>query len=163
MAREASELAKMYERLFGPLFRKCRSMLDDDDLARDAAQEVFLKLSAAADQLRDDDAELAWALKAAHHHCLNVLRSQRRRTAREQGADVEESVAHSPVTNRQLGERVLAHLSETSRALVVGTLIDDEEQRTLASKHGVSTKTVARKVKRAIDQARQLLKRRGGG
>jgi len=163
MARDAGELAKMYERLEGPLFRKCRSMLDDDELARDAAQEVFIKLSHAIDELRSEEAELAWALKAAHNHCLNALRGERRREAREGVAHEAEPVAHSPVTNRQLGERVLAHLSKTSRALVVGTVIDGEEQQTLASKHGVSTKTVARKVKRAIDEARQLLKRRGGG
>jgi DNA-directed RNA polymerase specialized sigma24 family protein len=67
------------------------------------------------------------------------------------------------VTNRQLGRSVLEGMSETSRALVVGSLVEDEEHADLAQKHGVSTKTVGRKLKRAIEQARSLLKKRGGG
>lgn len=162
MALSPAEIAKLYARLEGPLVRKCRTLLDDDDRARDAAQEVFLKLSQNAGQLRDEEAELAWALKAAHNHCLNLIRSEKRRAAREEGADAE-GHAHSPVTNRQLGRSVLSQLSATSRALVVGSLIEDEEHGALASRHGVSKKTVARKLRRAIDEARQLLKRKGGG
>lgn len=161
MALSPAELAKLYARLEGPLVRKCRTLLDDDDRARDAAQEVFLKLSQSVEQLRNEEAELAWALKAAHNHCLNLLRGDRRRAAREDGS--EEAHTHSPVTNRQLGRSVLAQLSATSRALVVGSLIEDEEHGALASKHGVSKKTVQRKLRRAIDEVRQLLKRKGGG
>lgn len=152
----------MYARLEAPLFRKCRAMLGDDELARDAAQETFVKLSASADQLRDDEAELAWALQAAHNHCLNVLRSLKRREARE-SSDTAEPVTHSPVTARQLGRTVLAGMSETSKALVIGNLVEDEDHAELARKHGVSKKTVSRKLKRAVEQARSLLKKGGGG
>lgn len=159
--RSPHDVAQMFERLEGPLYRKCLSVLRDEELARDAAQDVFVKLSASAETLRDDEAELAWALAAAQHHCLNVLRSQKRRAAREQGDDAE-PLTSSPVTNRQLGRSVLEGMSETSRALVVGSLVEDEEHAALAQKHGVSTKTVSRKLKRAIEQARSLLKKRGG-
>ncbi|MBL8911805.1 MAG: sigma-70 family RNA polymerase sigma factor [Archangium sp.] len=161
MPRSASDIERMFERLEGPLFRKCRSMLDDEDLARDATQDVFVKLSASADQLRDEEAELAWALQAAHNHCLNVLRGMKRRAAREDSAGGEDQT-HSPVTNRQLGRSVLEGMSETSRALVVGSLVDGEEHAALAQEHGVSKKTVGRKLKRALEQARALLKKKGG-
>ena len=162
MPRDAQAIAEMYRRLEPVLLRKCRSLLGDDELARDAAQEVFVKLSASADSLRDGKAELAWALQAAQHHCLNLLRAQKRRTARE-AEHGGEDLTHSPVTNRQLGRSVLEGLSETSRSLVIGHLVDDEDQAELARKHGVSAKTVSRKLKRAVEQARSLIKRRGGG
>ncbi|MFZ5446818.1 MAG: RNA polymerase sigma factor [Myxococcota bacterium] len=160
MSRDARALAKMFERLEGPLFRKCLAMLKDHDLARDATQELFVKLSASADTLRDPEAELAWALQAAHHHCLNVLRAQQRREARE-ARDPGEDLAHSPVTNRQLGRAVLEGLSETSRALVVGNLVEEEDHASLARRHGVSKKTVSRKLKAAVEAARAKLKRGG--
>lgn len=161
MPRDPQAIEALYRRLEGPLFRKCRAVLQDDELARDAAQEVFVKLSAAADTLRDEEAELAWALQAAQNHCLNVLRANKRRAARESSED-DEPATHSPVTNRQLGEKVLAGMSETTKALVVGSLVEDEEHATLAARHGVSKKTVSRKLKRAVEQARALLKKRGG-
>ena len=151
----------MYRRLEGPLFRKCRTMLRDDELARDAAQEVFVKLSAAADSLVEQNAELAWALKAAENHCLNLLRAAKRREAREAATGEVEGHALSPVTNRQLGRNLLEGMSETSRALVVGSLVEDEEHAVLAARHGVSSKTVQRKLKRAVEQARAFLRRRG--
>lgn len=162
MTRSASDIERMFERLEGPLFRKCRSMLDDEELARDATQDVFVKLSNSADDLRDEQAELAWALQAAHNHCLNVLRGMKRRAARENEASPGEGETHSPVTNRQLGRSVLEGMSETSRALVVGSLVDGEEHAALAQEHGVSKKTVGRKLKRALEQARALLKKKGG-
>jgi RNA polymerase sigma-70 factor (ECF subfamily) len=160
--KDPQAITELYRRLEPALFRKCVSMLHDDELARDATQELFVKLAAAADTLRDEEAELAWALKAAHNHCLNLLRAQKRRSARE-GEGGPESQVLSPVTNRQLGRSVLEGLSATSRALVVGHLIDDEDQADLARKHGVSAKTVSRKLKKAVEQARTLIKRKGGG
>jgi RNA polymerase sigma-70 factor (ECF subfamily) len=159
--RDPRALAKMFERLEAPLFRKCLSVLQDRDLARDATQEVFVKLSASADSLRDPEAELAWALQAAHNHCLNLLRAQQRRAARESDSS-DDALAHSPVTNRQLGRAVLEGLSETSRALVVGNLVEDEDHASLARRHGVSKKTVSRKLKAAVEAARAKLKRGSG-
>jgi len=157
---DAEAVANLYRRLEGPLYRKCLSVLADEDLARDAAQEVFVKLSAAVDTLRDERAELAWALQAAQHHCLNVLRSAKRRSERESGGEAEPAT-HSPVTDRQLGRAVLANLSETTQALVVGNLVEEEGHAELARRHGISTKTVSRKLQRAVTQARALLKRGG--
>lgn len=162
MPKDSKATAEMYRRLEAPLFRKCLAMLKDEELARDATQEVFVKLSAAADALRDADAELAWALQAAHHHCLNVLRGLKRREAREASGEGEVAT-HSPVTNRQLGRAVLSGMSETSQALLVGNLVEGEDHAVLARRHGVSTKTVSRKLKRAVEQARSLLKKGGGG
>lgn len=161
MAKDSQAIANMYRRLEAPLFRKCLSMLHEEELARDAAQEVFVKLSAASGALRDEDAELAWALQAAHNHCLNVLRSLKRRAARESDAEAE-PVTHSPVTARQLGRAVLDGMSETTRALVVGNLVEDEDHAVLARRHGVSKKTVSRKLKSAVEKARSLLKKGGG-
>jgi len=153
-------MAAAYRRLEGPLFRKCLQVLRNEDAARDAAQEVFVKLQAKWEQLESPDAELAWALRAAERHCLNVLRASKRREAREQSDEVGEEHTSSPVTNRQLGRAVLEGLSETSRALVVDTVLHEEEHQAVARKHGVSTKTVGRKLKAAFDKARSVLKKK---
>lgn len=158
MAVDAQTLTALYRRLEVPLYRKCLSMLGDEDAARDAAQDVFVKLSAAFESLQAPEAELAWALQAAHRHCLNVQRSHRRRVVREAGDGTAEEATHSPVTNRQLGRALLEGLSETSRALVVASVLDDEAQVELARRHGVSTKTVSRKLKSAFEKARARLK-----
>jgi RNA polymerase sigma-70 factor (ECF subfamily) len=151
------ELAALYERLQPVLFRKCLSVLKDEDAARDAAQEVFVKLSRSTEQLRDEAAQEQWAVKAAHHHCLNVLRANGRRVAREEGANDPELVARSPVTARQMGRAVLERLSEDSRAVTVGRFVEGKELDELAKERGVSTRTISRKLKSAVEKAKDLV------
>jgi RNA polymerase sigma-70 factor (ECF subfamily) len=152
-----AELAALYERLQPVLFRKCLSMLKDEEAARDAAQEVFVKLSRSTEQLRDPDAEEQWAVKAAHHHCLNVLRADGRRAAREEGSQDAELVARSPVTAREMGRAVLDRLSEDSRKVTVGRFIEGKELDELAKERGVSTRTISRKLKDAVEKAKDLV------
>src|SRR4051812_15254881 len=99
-------------------------MLKDEEAARDAAQEIFVKLSRSTGQLQDPQAEEQWAVKAAHHHCLNVLRADGRRAAREEGSQDGELVARSPVTARQMGRAVLSRLSAESRSVTVGRFVE---------------------------------------
>ena len=149
----------MYERLQPVLYRKCLSILKDDEAARDAAQEIFVKLSRSTEGLRDAGAEEQWAVKAAHHHCLNVLRAQGRRDAREQTADGDDPVARSPVTARQMGRAVLDRLSNQSRSVAVGRFVEGKELTEIAKESGLSTRTVSRKLKGAVDKAHELLER----
>lgn len=157
MSARDAELAQLYERLQPVLIRKCLAMLKDDDAARDAAQEVFVKLSRSTDQLRDRAAEEQWAVKAAHRHCLNVLRAEGRRDAHELEAQGVELTAQSPVTARQLGRAVLDRLSEDSRSVTVGRFVEGKELDELAKERGVSTRTISRKLKGAVEKARDLV------
>jgi RNA polymerase sigma-70 factor (ECF subfamily) len=150
-------LTEMYERLQPVLYRKCLSMLKDDEAARDAAQEIFVKLSRSAENLRDTTAEEAWAVKAAHHHCLNVMRANGRRDAREDVTSPEDLVTRSPVTARQMGRAVLNRLSQQSQKVAVGRFVEGKELSELAEESGLSTRTVSRKLKGAVDKAHELL------
>ncbi len=161
MTSRDAELAQLYERLQPILLRKCLSMLKDEDAARDAAQEVFVKLSQSTEALRDPAAEEQWAVKAAHHHCLNLMRSNSRRDAREEVAHDADAVARSPVTARQLGRAVLSRLSEESRSVAVGRFIEGKELGELAEERGLSTRTVSRKLKGAVEKAHELLEEPG--
>ena len=157
MTSRDAELTQLYERLQPVLFRKCLSLLKDEEAARDAAQEVFVKLSRSTEELRDAAAEEQWAVKAAHHHCLNLMRAQGRREAREEAATDAEAVARSPVTARQLGRAVLSRLSDETRSVAVGRFIEGKELAELAEERGLSTRTVSRKLKSAVDKAHELL------
>lgn len=132
-------------------------MLKDEDAARDAAQEVFVKLSRSAQELRDPAAEEQWAVKAAHHHCLNLVRARGRREAREEASHDPEAVARSPVTARQLGRAVLSRLSEETRSVAVGRFVEGKELAEIAEERGLSTRTVSRKLKGAVETAHEVL------
>ena len=59
------------------LLRLCERLLDDVEEARDAAQEVFLKVFRKAGDARPQGQVYTWLYRIAVNHCLNKLRRRR--------------------------------------------------------------------------------------
>ena len=58
------------------LLRMCWMMLRDRELARDAAQESFLKAYRALGSLRNGETEKAWLMRIAINTCKDMRRSR---------------------------------------------------------------------------------------
>lgn len=74
----ATEDVQALERLM-PLYgdsvlRVCYLLLHDRELARDAAQDSFLKAYRMMDTLRENDSEKAWLMRIAVNTCRDVQR-----------------------------------------------------------------------------------------
>jgi RNA polymerase sigma factor (sigma-70 family) len=75
--RDAAALAAMYERHHQALYRYCRSILHDDEDARDALQSTMAKALAA---LRDEERDFElrpWLFRIAHNEAISKLRQRR--------------------------------------------------------------------------------------
>src|SRR4051794_2357261 len=70
---------ELVERHHRRLLRVCERMLGDPEEARDAVQEVFLKLLAKASAFRPKALVSTWLYRIAVNHCLNLLRRRRLR------------------------------------------------------------------------------------
>ncbi len=68
-----------YYKKYGPMvFRRCRTILKDEDRALDAMQEVFVKLLLNKDKLKDAFPS-SLLFHIATNVCLNIIRSDKRR------------------------------------------------------------------------------------
>jgi RNA polymerase sigma-70 factor (ECF subfamily) len=56
----------------------CRSTLNDQELAEDAAQEIFLKAYRALSQFKKTSSFSTWLYRIASNHCLDLLRHRSR-------------------------------------------------------------------------------------
>src|SRR5207249_3997713 len=54
-----------------------RYLLKDDAEAKDALQDVFVKVLGALPEFRAAASPTTWILRIATHHCLNLLRARR--------------------------------------------------------------------------------------
>lgn len=152
-------------RTYGPaVYRRCLKLLRDPEAARDASQDVFVKLVRDMDRLEGVEA-LAWAFRVATNHCLNLLRSARRHgvqvaldaPADEGGIELAAAGEPSPYPARALALGVLARFDEGVQAVALGVLVDGMEQEELARHLGISRKTVQRRLERFLSRARELL------
>jgi len=156
--RRAAEFYKQY----GPMvYRRCLRILRDVEAARDATQEVFMKLVRDMEKLEGRETVLPWIYRVAMNHCLNFRRNAARRG--EDTAEVELEIADPSVpgaralADRTLAKQILARFDDTTQAVAVGVLVDGMEHEEMAEVLGVSRRTVARKLDRFLESARRFV------
>jgi RNA polymerase sigma-70 factor (ECF subfamily) len=156
--RERERAADLY-RQYGPaVYRRCLKLLRDREAAKDATQEVFVKLVRDIGKF-DGEAPLPWMYRVATNHCLNVLRAGRRHGEEELGewelAAPGDATASYP--DRHLAGTVLAQFDDGTRAVALGVLVDGMGHEELAGALGISRKTVERRLARFLAGARKLV------
>lgn len=66
----------------GPLYRYCRAMLRQPEMAEDAHQTVFFQAYQGLHHFGGRSSFKTWLFGIAHHRCLDALKAHRRRTTR---------------------------------------------------------------------------------
>lgn len=161
MEESRTRAAALY-REYGPLvYRRCLRLLRDPEAARDATQEVFMKLVRDMERLSDRETVLPWLYRVAMNHCLNHRRNASRRG--EDKAETELEIPDGPARvsypDRHLVQKVLSRFDATTQTVAVGVLVDGLEHEEVAEMLGVSRRTVARKLDRFLENARTYLTR----
>ena len=159
MADGPSRAGALY-RTYGPaVYRRCLKLLQDAEAAKDATQDVFLKLVRDMDRLEDEMA-LPWIYRVATNHCLNLLRSRRRRGVQVDAWDEDlelHPAGEAAYPAAALARSLLARFDGGTQAVALGILVDGMEQEELARALGISRKTVQRRLARFLAGARALV------
>ncbi len=145
-------------REFGPVvYRRCVRLLGDRESARDATQEVFVKLLREDRLLGEAEDVLPWIYRVTTHHCLNLRRDGRKEPAFRDAEELDVVAGAAPYPERRLAQQVLARFDEVTQAVAVGVLVDGMEREEVADALGISRRTVHRKLSRFLAGARRLL------
>ncbi len=143
------------------MYRRCLRLLKDREAARDATQEVFVKLVRDMRRLEDRKSALPWIYRVATNHCLNLRRDAARRGEQElePEMDLDGGAPVEPYPDRELAQRVLSRFDETTQAVAVGVFVDGMEREEVAEALGISQRTVSRKLGLFLGNARKYLAR----
>jgi RNA polymerase sigma-70 factor (ECF subfamily) len=154
-----SRAAELYS-TYGPVvYRRCLKLLRDREAARDATQDVFVKLVRDMGRLAGPEDPLPWIYRVSTNHCLNLLRAKRRRGQEVEGdaEALEVAAPHAAYPSSAVARALLARFDAGTQAVAVGVLVDGMEHTELAEALGVSRKTVQRRLDRFLARARGLL------
>ncbi len=132
------------------VLRRCRRLLGDEEAARDAMHDTFVRVLDHADRLDSDaPSSLLWTM--ATRVCLNRLRSQRRRPEVAdgdlllriaQGGDVEAEAGARSVLQRLFGAE-----PESSETIAVLHLLDGMTHEEVAEVVGMSVSGVRKRLR----------------
>lgn len=141
------DIEALYRRYGDLVLGRCRSLLGNEADARDAVQEVFLRAHRYQDSFRGDSSPSTWLFRMATNHCLNVLRTRRRRPE-----DPVEELDWAPdtvldrVALRDLVHRLLVDQDERTRECVVYHYADGMTHDEVGELLGISGAAVRKRL-----------------
>lgn len=149
----------LIERYQGPVFAFVATRLNDRQLARDAAQEAFVRAFFALDKLRKPESFHAWILGIAGRVALEFQRTahRRREVPADVGADAEPVAVEPEVEDPAQLDEAIAALPELQRRLILLRYFDYLSCQEIADRLGLPLGTVTKTLSRAYAQLRQAL------
>ncbi len=153
-----------------PVWRYCRQMVGDPDLAQEAQQVTFVQAYEGLPRFAGRSSLRTWLFGIAHHRCLDLLKSARRREKRFAPLDgVPEPPAPSAGAEDRLAarsrnralERCLGELAPHVRAAVLLRFQQGVTYEEMARLEGDRPATLQARVARALPVLRRCLETGG--
>jgi RNA polymerase sigma-70 factor (ECF subfamily) len=148
------DVESLYRRYGDLVLGRCRTLLGSDADAQEACQEIFLRVHRYSASFRGDASPSTFLFRVTTNHCLNVLRTRRRRPEDSEDdlsfvADVMKDRAEA----RELLDRVLAGQDEKTMQCIVYHLLDGmthEETGKLVGLSGAAVRKRLAKFRREV-------------
>ena len=137
----------------------------DTHFAEDVTQTVFVHLARKAHRLPNEVMLGGWLHQNTCHAAATLLRGERRREIRERQAMETKALQDSSEANlAQLApilDEAIRQLGERDRLAIILRFFEQRDLRAVGEALGGSENAAQKRVSRALDELRVLLKRRG--
>lgn len=156
---ERDALRQLYERHAGQVYGRCRFLLKNEDDARDAVQDVFLKAMDHGDGFRSEAQPSTWLIRIATNHCLNVIRAQRNKTrqavaeGRVEIAGPQALWSADRAERRQLVRQLIERAEPEAAQVAVHYFVDEMTQEEIGVAIGRSLPTVRKRLREFLEAA----------
>lgn len=124
--QDASYFSQLYRRYAGKVFAKCISMLADHGMARDATQDVFIKILLNLSKFTEQSSFSTWVYSITYNYCIDLIRKKKKnillftedvgRISTEKEVEIPDSVILEMETNRL--EKVMDKLPIGDKAIL---------------------------------------------
>ncbi|RME97776.1 MAG: sigma-70 family RNA polymerase sigma factor [Bacteroidetes bacterium] len=154
----------LYKRYAGKIYAKCLSMLGDTAQAKDAAQEVFMKIFLNLARFNAKSKFSTWVYSITYNYCIDYIRRHKKQQAvfsddLERAPDlVEDEISDKVLLEleyEQLND-VLQQLQASDRAILLMKYQDGESIKDIAAHFGKTESAIKMQIKRAKERARKL-------
>jgi RNA polymerase sigma factor (sigma-70 family) len=144
-----------------------RQVNGDAHLAADITQAVFTDLARKAGVIARHRVLAAWLFTSTRYAAAKAVRTERRRAAREQEAQLMQDTSQDSAASLDWGrvrpvlDAALGELNERDREAILLRYFEGRDYAELGARLSVSDNTARMRVERALDKLRAGLERRG--
>ncbi|MFN0034792.1 MAG: RNA polymerase sigma factor [Saprospiraceae bacterium] len=124
--QDALYFSQLYRRYAGKVFAKCISMLADHGMARDATQDVFIKILLNLSKFTEQSSFSTWVYSITYNYCIDLIRKKKKNIllytedigsiSKETEVEMPDSVILEMETNRL--EKVMDRLPPGDKAIL---------------------------------------------
>ena len=169
MEPSPADIGDLYDRHGAMVFRRCRSILGDDQAAMDATQDVFVRVIDKWDTFRGEASAVTWLYRISTNLCLNRRRNRLGRQDTLEGIRQSRESVLDPtlfggglpgpgsVERRLLATALLEQVDEETRAVAIYYHIDGMTQDEISALVGRSKPTIRKRLQAFRDAAERLI------
>ncbi len=153
----------LYNRYAGKVYGKCLSLLKEEHLARDATQDVFLKIFINLAQFGEQAKFSTWVYSITYNYCIDLLRKKKKISdlfsdEMERLPDTQDEVADEELLTMKVDHLriVLDKIPVGDKTILLMKYQDDLQIKEIASILGKTESAIKMKIKRAKHKAQMI-------
>ena len=161
--RNSGYFQVLYKRYSGKVYGKCVSLLKEESLAQDAAQEIFTKIFLNLSKFSERSKFSTWIYSITYNYCIDYLRRRKKEkklfTAEMENApDMAEEVPDTELLEMEVGRLkvVLEKIPEGDKAILMMKYQEEMSIKEIAEILGKTESAVKMKIKRAKHKAQAV-------
>lgn len=166
--QDAKHFTLLYRRYANKVYGKCFSILRNEDEARDAMQEIFVKIMLNLGNFGEKSQFSTWIYSITYNFCIDLIRKRKKeKTVFSEDIERAPDVAADDIPDEYLMamdikilNQVMETLSEGDRMILVMKYQDDFSIRDIALKLNKTESAVKMKIKRAKEKAKELFEKK---
>lgn len=156
----------LYRRYAPKVFAKCCTMLGDDQFARDAVQDIFIKVALNLSKFNDKSSFSTWLYSVTYNFCIDIIRKRKKLTIifdedmSTYRVAADQEIADSVLLDMKFRdlERVLSLLPPGDRAILLMKYQDGLQIKEIAEQLGKTESAIKMQILRAKQKAESLKK-----
>ncbi|MCC6462030.1 MAG: RNA polymerase sigma factor [Saprospiraceae bacterium] len=154
----------LYRRYAGKVFAKCISMLADEALARDAVQDIFIKVYLNLSRFNEQSSFSTWLYSITYNFCIDLIRKKKKvpitftDDAERIGDQIDVEIPDSVLLEMKHGrlEKVLAKMPEGDRIILLMKYMDDMSIKDIAEFFQKTESAIKMQIMRAKQKAQAI-------
>jgi len=164
--REASmdplKAKSLYEKYGFLIYGRCLRILCSEEDAKDAMQDIFLKLYNNREKFRNNEHIIPWIYKVSKNHCFNIIRQRRKFVlAIEPDTIADEHALEHSISNRNLIRKIFGVHNKKIQDAVYYTYVEELNQNEIQRITAQSPATIRRNLNRFKNSMKNIKKRLG--
>ncbi len=164
--QDSTYFTVLYRRYASKVFAKCISMLADDGQARDATQDIFIKVLLNLSKFTEQSSFSTWVYSITYNYCIDLIRKKKKmpliftedvgKVSRDTDEidDIPDSVLLEMEQNRL--EKVMEYLPPGDKAILLMKYIDDLSIRDIGAVLNKTESAIKMQIMRAKHKSQSI-------